>query len=154
MQCPACDQVLVPVHMGFLTVDVCKNGCGGAWFDHRELEQIDEENESAGIAMFEVENPKTEAVRAKKRPCPRCPDVILRQRFYGPTRDGVEIDECPACGGIWLDAGELEAIRNEAQPDWNQGYREQPVADTYRSIVEGVRRARKRQRQRNTHWGF
>ena len=25
----------------------------------------------------------------------------------------VEVDECPGCGGCWLDAGELEKIREE-----------------------------------------
>lgn len=38
--------------------------------------------------------------------CPICPDValILHQR------QGVEIDYCPQCRGIWLDRGELDKI--------------------------------------------
>jgi len=29
---------------------------------------------------------------------------------------GIEIDSCPACGGIWLDAGELEALVGSPPP--------------------------------------
>jgi uncharacterized protein len=29
----------------------------------------------------------------------------------------VTIDECPECGGVWLDAGELRAIRTEFPTD-------------------------------------
>jgi uncharacterized protein len=38
--------------------------------------------------------------------CPVCkePDLALSER------QGVEIDYCPACRGIWLDRGELDKI--------------------------------------------
>jgi Zn-finger nucleic acid-binding protein len=32
------------------------------------------------------------------------------RRFYSPKHQ-IEIDECANCGGIWLDAEELEQIR-------------------------------------------
>ena len=47
--------------------------------------------------------------------CPKDPDVVMMRRFYSPKRQ-VEVDECPACGGIWMDAGELAAARVE-RPD-------------------------------------
>jgi Zn-finger nucleic acid-binding protein len=34
----------------------------------------------------------------------------LKRRMFSP-KVAVEIDECPACGGFWLDAGELQQIR-------------------------------------------
>jgi Zn-finger nucleic acid-binding protein len=39
------------------------------------------------------------------------------------TRDGVEIDYCPPCRGVWLDRGELDKIleRGSSQP-MNQRY--------------------------------
>jgi uncharacterized protein with PIN domain len=40
--------------------------------------------------------------------CPRC-DGKLHTDVY----DEVEINRCDTCGGIWLDAGELEQIINE-----------------------------------------
>ena len=38
--------------------------------------------------------------------CPRCPDTTLVMT----DRQGVEIDYCPACRGIWLDRGELDKL--------------------------------------------
>lgn len=42
-------------------------------------------------------------------------------------RQGIEIDYCPKCRGVWLDRGELDKIieRNTAAP---QGGYEQPAA--------------------------
>jgi len=38
--------------------------------------------------------------------CPHCrePDLLMT------TREGIEIDYCPQCRGIWLDRGELDKI--------------------------------------------
>jgi hypothetical protein len=37
--------------------------------------------------------------------CPKCPG-----KLEGYTFEGVALDRCDECGGIWLDRGELEAI--------------------------------------------
>lgn len=38
--------------------------------------------------------------------CPACPDVTLAMS----NREGIEIDYCPTCRGVWLDRGELDKI--------------------------------------------
>jgi uncharacterized protein len=38
--------------------------------------------------------------------CPTCVDSTL----VLSARDGVEIDYCPSCRGVWLDRGELDKI--------------------------------------------
>ncbi|WP_322104600.1 zf-TFIIB domain-containing protein [Paraburkholderia sp. J41] len=38
--------------------------------------------------------------------CPNCPDVTLSLT----ERQGVELDYCPQCRGIWLDRGELDRL--------------------------------------------
>lgn len=38
--------------------------------------------------------------------CPTCPESGLVMA----DRQGVEIDYCPACRGIWLDRGELDKL--------------------------------------------
>lgn len=38
--------------------------------------------------------------------CPACPDTLLTMS----ERQGVEIDYCPKCRGVWLDRGELDKI--------------------------------------------
>lgn len=44
--------------------------------------------------------------------CPRC------ERFHLDEldRDGVTIDRCESCRGIWLDRGELEKLMARARP--------------------------------------
>ena len=32
------------------------------------------------------------------------------------TYHGVQIETCPHCGGMWLDAGELDAVAHEERP--------------------------------------
>ena len=34
----------------------------------------------------------------------------------GSEHHGVQIETCPHCGGMWLDAGELEALSQEERP--------------------------------------
>lgn len=38
--------------------------------------------------------------------CPTCQDV----RLAITDRQGIEIDYCPECRGVWLDRGELDKI--------------------------------------------
>ena len=38
--------------------------------------------------------------------CPACPDTTLVMS----ERQGVEIDYCPNCRGVWLDRGELDKL--------------------------------------------
>lgn len=38
--------------------------------------------------------------------CPNCPEINL----LISERQGIEVDYCPECRGIWLDRGELDKI--------------------------------------------
>ena len=42
--------------------------------------------------------------------CPTCPEAALVMA----DRQGVEIDYCPACRGVWLDRGELDKLIERA----------------------------------------
>jgi hypothetical protein len=98
---------------GAVTVDVCAGSCGGIWFDAFELKKVDEHAESAGDILLEIaRNPATCVDLTRKRICPRCPGIVLMRHFFSRARR-VQVDECPACGGFWLDAGELSSIRAE-----------------------------------------
>ena len=112
MQCPACGNALRQMSVGNVTVDVCDGGCGGIWFDQFELKKFDEPHESAGEALLDI--PRNDALNVdhtKRLNCPKCPDVVMMRHFFS-VKKGVEIDECPACAGFWLDAGELAKIRS------------------------------------------
>lgn len=51
--------------------------------------------------------------------CPVCNDVRMRE----VEKDGVLIDVCPDCKGVWLDRGELEKLLQEIN-DIRPSYRE------------------------------
>jgi uncharacterized protein len=42
--------------------------------------------------------------------CPTCPSTALVMT----DRQGVEIDYCPQCRGVWLDRGELDKLMEKA----------------------------------------
>ena len=113
MECPACSGTLHEVVVEDITLDVCREGCAGIWFDNHELQKVDEAHESAGESLLEIA--RAEGVRVdhtRKRSCPRCDGQVMMQHFFSVKRE-VEVDECPACGGFWLDHGELGAIRTQ-----------------------------------------
>lgn len=49
--------------------------------------------------------------------CPRCETIMLEEK----ERDGIMIDRCRECRGIWLDRGELERLiaRSMEEPQGN-----------------------------------
>jgi Zn-finger nucleic acid-binding protein len=49
--------------------------------------------------------------REVKMICPCCPETNL----VLSERQGIEIDYCPKCRGIWLDRGELDKILEKTQ---------------------------------------
>jgi len=111
MQCPACDNPLTQMEAGGVTVDICKGGCGGIWFDNYEFRKFDEPHESAGEALLEIDSNPGVCDTESRHSCPKCSDITLSRHFMSVKRK-VEIDQCPKCGGVWLDAGELGQIRN------------------------------------------
>jgi Zn-finger nucleic acid-binding protein len=118
MKCPACGLQLIEVKIGTLTVDACHGGCGGIWFDNFELQQVDEPDEKAGEALLNIPiDPTIHVDLTRKRTCPRCPENQPMRRHFFSVKRKVEIDECPACGGYWLDAGELAQIRHAYPTD-------------------------------------
>jgi Zn-finger nucleic acid-binding protein len=117
MLCPACGRELQPKEVGDITVDVCDGGCGGIWFDCHELEKVDEQQEVAGEALLGITRQTSEPRSDPAlRRCPKCPDQHLFRHFHSVRRQ-VEVDDCPRCGGVWLDVGELAAIRAQFPTD-------------------------------------
>src|SRR5215212_3483230 len=94
-----------------ISLDVCRGGWGGIWFDRYELMKVDESRESAGEELLDIERDPTLVVDHEKRlRCPKDPGVVMMRHFWSVKRQ-VTLDECPNCGGYWLDAGELATIR-------------------------------------------
>lgn len=100
--CPTCAVPMDPLLVREVELDRCW-ACGGLWFDAGELKQVLGRMDSPS----EVLDPPAEAPeRARRAPgervCCRCKlklDVAMCEH--------VEVDACQACGGVFLDQGEL-----------------------------------------------
>ena len=112
MICPACGSNLVSRQAGSVEVDACEGGCGGVWFDNFEISRIDEPGKHAIRSV--ARDLALLVDRVSKRRCPKCTDQVLMRRYFSRLRR-TQIDECPNCAGIWLDAGEFDAIRQELE---------------------------------------
>jgi len=82
--------------------------------------------------------------------CPVCKVTLLMS-----DKQGVEIDYCPTCRGVWLDRGELEKIiersfmptdRNDMPPDDDRQYfdRSHDSHDSYKHGSHGYKYGRKK----------
>ena len=123
MKCPTCDVELEQVSIEEIQLDVCKNGCGGVWFDPFELKKMDEPHEFTDENLIDILAIKSlvDYDQTQKRKCPKCMDTIMMKHFFSVKKE-VEVDHCPKCAGYWLDEGELFKIRNqfESESDRNQ----------------------------------
>ena len=83
--------------------------------------------------------------------CPSCPDTALLMT----DRQGVEIDYCPQCRGVWLDRGELDKLIERAStlpsaPDRDAAARSRP--DFVDSDYRGDRSAQGKHGGRRKSW--
>jgi len=100
--------------VGEVRLDVCKDGCAGIWFHAFELNKFDESNRFDGDELLEIRPAPgvvvDQTVRYKR---PECTEHPLMMRHFFRAKRGATVDECPACGGDWLDSGELRTIRDD-----------------------------------------
>jgi uncharacterized protein len=111
LECPRTPARLKHLRVGGVDTDVCED-CGGVWLDRLELAKFDRVDATFGEALVQhlTQFPAELIDHAIRLHCPRHPAVVMLRRFY--SRDlRVEIDECPECGGVWLDSDELAEIR-------------------------------------------
>jgi Zn-finger nucleic acid-binding protein len=71
--------------------------------------------------------------------CPGCNTTLLIT-----DRQGIEIDYCPQCRGVWLDRGELDKIveRSAAETPWHK-YTDDDDDERYRSGPQGSKKRKK-----------
>ena len=108
MQCPQCNIHLQRRAIQTVEVDECVN-CKGIWFDTDELRKAKDETD-ADLRWMDFDlwkHPERFHVTSKPIPCPDCA-VDMAAIEYDTT--GVEVNSCPKCEGVWLDASEFEKI--------------------------------------------
>jgi uncharacterized protein len=75
-----------------------------------------------------IKKPHPDESRSRRMKCPVC-DIDLQMA----ERQGIEIDYCPKCRGVWLDRGELDKIIDRAADEYGpRGGREEPRDDERR----------------------
>ena len=144
MKCPRTGTDLTLVKVGGIAVDISE-ACGGVFFDNHELEDFDEKSEKRGEVLVEHIKKFTPPMLdlTKRIKCPKCTDVVMARHFYS-SKKKVEIDECPRCGGIWFDFGELEKLRElfPAKKDREKAGREfeheMVNSSVYKGYIKGL----------------
>jgi len=108
LNCPACTQELTPTRddLTTLEIDSCFY-CHGLWFDYNELRRFFTAPKLYNKFRLPQHSFKVKIKGApKERLCPRCDSVALKE----VKLDGVIVDECGDCKGIWLDSGEVTRL--------------------------------------------
>ncbi|OHB85748.1 MAG: hypothetical protein A2Z38_11475 [Planctomycetes bacterium RBG_19FT_COMBO_48_8] len=122
--------LMVEEDFGGVSVDVCKNGCKGIWFDWGELMNLDENHEGVGRVLEEaLKSPRQNNPTRGPLNCPKC-GIKMREHKYRNAKE-VSVDECYSCGGFFLDSGELKQIRdNYMSEDEREVYVQSLVGET------------------------
>jgi hypothetical protein len=134
---------------GNVVADVCQDGCGGVWLDQFELQKVDNADECVGADVLAVE-PAPDVVIdwMERRNCPQCHGIVMARHFFS-VKMQIEIDECPKCGGVWLDQGELAKIREQFGSDEEmQEATEQHFSEVFAGDFAAMAEADKRDLQR------
>ena len=66
--------------------------------DRRKLEKLRSQSEAEGVRLGA---------------CPRDGSPLTQREHHG-----VAVDDCPRCGGLWLDKGELEILLEREDEGW------------------------------------
>ena len=69
------------------------------YFARQERESLDKSREQVRKAAVQEER------RSHYMKCPKCGADLATESFHG-----VQLERCPDCHGLWLDAGEIDAV--------------------------------------------
>jgi len=125
MNCPVCQKAMQKLDLG-IEVSVCVDGCKGLWLEQGQLARVDAQFEGDFSELEELGAPAGEHLGGILE-CPKCGIPMHKHKHRDAAH--VEIDECYQCGGVFLDAGELEEIkRNKMNPAQQEAYVKQLMA--------------------------
>lgn len=110
MICPGCQNGMESVKLLDVELDQC-SACKGVWLDHREIDQLFAmPNIPARFMDQERYGEAPEMVDEGSRQCPRCVESLRTVKI-----DGIVLDACPKCRGIFADMGELKQLAEAAE---------------------------------------
>jgi Zn-finger nucleic acid-binding protein len=107
--CPKCAGSLEQVICSGIEVDRCLY-CKGLWFDSLEAEKL---KAIKGSESLDSGNPETGSQLdqiTEDLGCPRCTAIMTR--MVDIDQHCIWYEKCPACHGVWLDAGEFRKFKD------------------------------------------
>ncbi len=107
VRCPVDRRSLTVKAVGRASFAIC-NECSGVWLTREALEPRSIDPSALPEQSRRPREPSRRARRA--RVCPECAQALQSERI-----EGVEIDRCVHCSGVWLDAGEYDAVRQRIE---------------------------------------
>ena len=122
--CPICErQALKPITVQSVEIETCSR-CGGLWFESGKLQRFPDRPSAKALLPLAQHAPGRcrraghPVAQALMRcatcgsPPAECPSCNLRLAMV--LTPACAIDVCVRCEGVWLDAGEFEALRGMA----------------------------------------
>jgi len=99
---------MIPRSFFGVLVDTC-GGCGGIYFDEGEVSKIRAQGGPKAFEeldnMIQPEPGHVPSADDGQRRCPGCKATMTRFRYMYASP--VFLDSCDACGGVWIENGEL-----------------------------------------------
>lgn len=107
--CPKCSGRLEQIVCSGIEVDRCLY-CRGLWFDSLEAETLKtvQGSESLDIGNPQMGNNFNKI--SEDIDCPRCNQKMIR--MVDIDLHCIWYEKCPACYGVWLDAGEFKNFKD------------------------------------------
>lgn len=139
-ECPRCWVAMKKEEVEVLgpnvIIDVCPK-CQGIWLDNNELKKILGDRK---LANYLTKHIGTQS--KSKLVCPRCGGLMDLEYALD-----VEIDVCLVCNGAWLDAGELERLKEKSEAGYT-GDKEKKAEEEWEEQM-----AKRRRRELNSLFG-
>lgn len=109
-RCPRCKVSTHRIEYEGVGVRMCGE-CGGYWVKPISLKAISNKrhtdwSEAVKERFLDLAD---QSNSTEKLLCLSCAKTMIKEQFK--EWDDIVIDQCPGCGGIWLDPGELEKIQ-------------------------------------------
>lgn len=85
--------------------------CDGHWLEQADLKRLEQVVEVHWVEVRHLPPPDVQDVPLT---CPRCSPERHLVKLHSERDRKVVMDGCIHCQGVWLDGGELNAIRNRS----------------------------------------
>ena len=120
-RCPRCQGELKTVEKDDVTVEVCLQ-CAGIYLDRGELDKL-AASTAGSVEYCSATSAETVENDRARIQCVKCSSEFM-SRIQFLTLTDIFLDRCDACGGFWLDQGELarinERIEQTQDTNWSE----------------------------------